>query len=52
MLRIGICDDDARARDDLRIQLEKVLTEGTEGIVYEFSTGAGAVRWLRKRRKR
>ena len=47
MLRIGICDDDARARDDLRIQLEKVLTEGTEGIVYEFSTGAGAVRWLR-----
>lgn len=47
MLRIGICDDSADARDTLRIRLEKVLHEGEE-IVYEFSTGAGMVRWLEK----
>ncbi len=47
MLRIGICDNEVQARDDLRIQLEKVLTEGKEEIVYEFSSGTGAVRWLR-----
>lgn len=46
MLRIGICDDSADARDALRIQLEKVLNEEKEQIVYEFSTGAGAVHWL------
>ena len=46
MLRIGICDDSADARDALRIQLEKVLKEEKEQIVYEFSTGAGAVHWL------
>ena len=27
MLRIGICDDAADARDALRIQLEKILNE-------------------------
>ena len=48
MLRIGICDDQADARDALRIALEKVLWEESEQIVYEFSTGAGAVRWLKK----
>lgn len=47
MLRIGICDDLADARDVLRIRLEKLLHEDEE-IVYEFSTGAGAVRWLEK----
>lgn len=46
MLRIAICDDSADARDALRLQLEKILWEGTEEIVYEFSTGAGAIRWL------
>lgn len=46
MLRIAICDDSADARDTLRLQLEKILMEGDEEIVYEFSTGAGAVRWL------
>lgn len=46
MLRIAICDDSADARDSLRLQLEKILMEETEEIVYEFSTGAGAVRWL------
>lgn len=46
MLRIAICDDSADARDALRLQLEKILIDGTEEIVYEFSTGAGAVRWL------
>lgn len=46
MLRIGICDDSADARDALRVQLEKILNEDKEQVVYEFSTGAGAVRWL------
>ncbi|NBJ93283.1 LytR/AlgR family response regulator transcription factor [Parablautia muri] len=48
MLRIGICDDQIDARDALRFQLEKVLHEESEQIVYEFSTGEGAVRWIRK----
>ena len=48
MLRIAICDDSADSRDALRFQLEKVLYEGSEEIVYEFSTGTGAVHWLEK----
>lgn len=48
MLRIGICDDSADARDALHLQLEKVLREESEEIVYEFSSGSGAVRWLKK----
>lgn len=48
MLRIGICDDQVEARDALRFQLEKVLWEGREEIVYEFSTGENAVGWLKK----
>lgn len=47
MLRIGICDDSTDARDALRFGLEKVMWEETEQIVYEFSRGEGAVRWLR-----
>lgn len=39
MLRIGICDDQMEARDALRFQIEKVIREGAEQIVYEFSTG-------------
>lgn len=46
MLRIGICDDQNEAREFLRFELEKLLIEGEEEIVYEFSTGAGAVHWL------
>lgn len=46
MLRIGICDDSVDARDALRLQLEKILREDSEEIVYEFSTGAAAVHWL------
>lgn len=48
MLRIGICDDQMEARDTLRFALEKVIREGVEQIVYEFSTGESAVRWLEK----
>ena len=48
MLRIALCDDEAEARDALRIQLEKVLVEETEEIVYEFSSGVNAVSWLEK----
>ena len=48
MLRIGICDDQQEARDALRFGLEKVIREESEQIVYEFSTGESAVRWLKK----
>ncbi len=47
MLRIGICDDSSDARDALRFALEKILIEEAEEIVYEFSSGTGAVRWLK-----
>ena len=48
MLRIAICDDEVKARDALRIQLEKILIEESEEIVYEFSSGMNAVSWLGK----
>lgn len=48
MLRIGICDDQMEAREALRFQLEKILWEDREQIVYEFSTGESAVGWLKK----
>ncbi|MCM1121528.1 MAG: LytTR family DNA-binding domain-containing protein [Eubacterium sp.] len=48
MMRIAICDDEATARDALRIQLEKVLIEEYEEIVYEFSSGIHAASWLEK----
>ena len=48
MLRIAICDDETDARDALRIQLEQVLIEETEEIVYEFSSGVNAASWLEK----
>ncbi len=48
MLRIALCDDEMEARDALRIQLEKVLVEETEEIVYEFSSGVNAASWLAK----
>lgn len=48
MLRIGICDDETEARDGLRFQLEKILDEQTEEIVYEFTSGNNAQKWLQK----
>ena len=47
MLRIGICDDEPGARDALRFELEKLMNENTEQIVYEFSNGKTAVHWLK-----
>lgn len=46
MLRIGICDDEICARDALRIQLEKILDNREETVVYEFSSGTGVTKWL------
>lgn len=46
MLRIAICDDETNARDALRFQLEKILIEDAEEIVYEFSSGTNAASWL------
>ena len=48
MLRIALCDDEQEAWDQLRFQLEKSLYETDEEIVYEFSSGETAVRWLKK----
>lgn len=47
MLRIAICDDEVRARDALWMQLSKLLREGSEEVVYDFSSGKSAVNWLR-----
>lgn len=46
MLRIAICDDEETARDSLRIQLEKLMDESEDEIVYEFSNGRTCVNWL------
>lgn len=46
MPRIAICDDETDARDALRIQLENILIESAEEIVYEFSSGINAASWL------
>ena len=46
MIRIAICDDELEARENLRFQLEKIINEKQEEIVYEFSGGGSAVRWL------
>lgn len=50
MIRVGICDDEAAARDSLRLQLEKTeLFDRSEAqVVYEFSSGEGMVSWLSK----
>lgn len=48
MLRIALCDDETSARDALRFQLEKILFDGNEEIVYEFNSGKRAVSWLAK----
>ncbi len=46
MLRIALCDDEENARDALRIQLEKLMDESEDEIVYEFSNGRTCVNWL------
>lgn len=43
MLRIALCDDEENARDALRIQLEKLMDESEDEIVYEFSNGRTCV---------
>ncbi len=48
MLRIALCDDEANARDGLRLMLERVMDEDTQQVVYEFSSGKNAVSWLKK----
>lgn len=48
MLRIALCDDELDARDALRIQLEKLLIDDLEEIVYEFSSGTNAASWFQK----
>ena len=48
MLRIALCDDELDARDALRIQLEQLLLEDIEEIVYEFSSGTSAASWFQK----
>lgn len=48
MLRIAICDDEMEARDALRVQLEKLMIEDSEEIIYEFSSGTNAASWLSK----
>lgn len=48
MLRIALCDDEINARDALRFQLEKVLYDGSEEIVYEFNSGKRTASWLAK----
>lgn len=50
MIRVGICDDEAAARDSLRLQLEKtdLFDRGDAQVVYEFSSGESMVSWLSK----
>lgn len=46
MLRIALCDDEECARDALRIQLEKIMDDSEDEIVYEFSKGKNCANWL------
>lgn len=48
MLRIAICDDEIYARDALWRKLQNILLEGSEEIVYDFSSGNSALGWLKK----
>ncbi len=45
-LRIAICDDEEKARDNLRIELEKLMDERSDEIVYEFSNGSTCANWV------
>lgn len=46
MLRIAICDDEETARYALRLQLEKIIDEDTDKIIYEFSNGHTCANWI------
>lgn len=52
MIRVGICDDEASARDSLRLKLEKMdlFDQGEAEVIYEFNSGEGLVSWLGKHR--
>ena len=46
MLKIAICDDEREARETLGFALEKLTENTPDRLVYEFSSGQKAVRWL------
>ena len=49
MLRIGICDDAAEARQQLHTMAERLLdARAVEYQIYEFSSGEGLTGWLGK----
>lgn len=49
MLRIGICDDVAEARQQLHTIIERLLdARAVEHQIYEFSSGTGLTGWLDK----
>lgn len=49
MLRIGICDDSAKARLSLHAMLERLLEKrAVESQIYEFSSGEGLLGWIEK----
>lgn len=50
MLRIGICDDNSEARFVLRSSLERISeARSIETVIYEFSSGENALKWLHSR---
>lgn len=47
MLRIAICDDNENDREILKASLEKCCLSSGEEVVYEFSSGKNAIRFLK-----
>ncbi len=49
MIRIGICDDEIQARQELRAEVERILEARSTGYaVYDFSSGEGLLGWMEK----
>ena len=49
MLRIGICDDQAEARQALKSLVERILEKrAVENTMFEFSSGEGLLGWMEK----
>ena len=49
MLRIGLCDDEARIREGLRFSLQRLIDEDEMKLcIYDFSSGEGVLHWLEK----
>jgi len=49
VIRIGICDDEIQARQELRAAVERILeARSTEYAVYDFSSGEGLLGWMEK----